>query len=82
MVLFSFDIDTASGGKFLILERPLSRLNEINAVKNDRTRTVQRARLSLAFDRTREHLMRQGHQVRIWPDEFETLTGPKSKTAR
>jgi hypothetical protein len=78
-ILFSFDVDTASGGKFLILERPLSLLKEINAVKDNRTRTIQRTRLSLAFDRTREHLIQQGHQVKIWPDQFKTLTERKAK---
>jgi hypothetical protein len=80
-ILFSFDVDTARGGKFLILERPLTRLIEINALKNNRARITQRARLSLAFDRTREHLIQQGHPVKIWPDEFETLTEPKLKMA-
>lgn len=80
-ILFSFDIDAANGGKILILERPLSLLNKINAVKDNRTRTTQRIRLSQAFDRTREHLIRQGHQVKIWPDEFKALSELKAKVA-
>src|SRR5215469_2482019 len=76
-VLFSFDVDTAGGGKSLILERPLSRLSEINSIRDNRTRTTQRARLSLAFERTKEHLIQLGLQVKIWPDEFGTLAGPK-----
>jgi hypothetical protein len=57
-ILFSFDVDTADGGELLILERPLSRLNEINFAKDDRKKMAQRAQVSLAFDRTREHLIR------------------------
>ena len=80
-VLFSFDVDTAGGGKSLILERPLSRLSEINSIRDNRTRTTQRARLSLAFERTKEHLIQLGLQVKIWPDEFETSTEPNAKMA-
>jgi hypothetical protein len=78
-ILFSFDLDATDAGKFVILERPLSRLNEINAVENCRTRTAQRARVSLAFERIREHLIQHGHQVKIWPDEFETSRAQKTK---
>jgi hypothetical protein len=80
-ILFSFDVDRRDA-KFLILERPLNRLAELNTVKDNRTRKAQHARLNLAFERTREHLIGQGHQVKIWPDEFETLTEPKAKMAR
>ena len=81
-ILFSFDVDANNGESFVILERPLNRLSEINAVKDNRSKTSQRARVSLAFDRIREHLIRQGHQVKIWPDEFETSPKQKIKTAR
>ena len=80
-ILFSFDVDRRDA-KFLILERPLSRLREINALTDDRARKTQRARLSLAFERTREHLVQLGHHVKIWPDEFEALPEAKPKIGR
>ena len=70
-ILFSFDIDTAGGRDFLILERPLGRLNDINAVDDERVKAAQRGRIIRAFDRTKQHLIEQGHQVKVWPDEFE-----------
>jgi hypothetical protein len=70
-ILFCFDLDTTDGRNFLILERPLSRLNEIDAVGDERVKAAQRGRVTRAFDRTKQHLIEQGHQVKVWPDEFE-----------
>jgi hypothetical protein len=70
-ILFSFDVDTTGGRNFLILERPLDRLNEINAVDDQRVKAAQHARVTRAFDRTKQHLIQQGHRVKIWPDEFQ-----------
>jgi hypothetical protein len=77
-ILFSFDVDTTGKRNFVILERPLNRLDEIDTVNDERKRTAQRERVNAAFDRTREHLVQQGHEVKIWPDEFEK--GPARKT--
>jgi hypothetical protein len=81
-MLFSFDVDTTGDRKFVILERPLNRLNEIDTVKDDRKRTAQHERVRLAFDRTRQHLIQEGHQVKIWPDEFEKSPEQKKETVK
>jgi hypothetical protein len=62
VIRFSFDFDTSKGQNLLILERPA----------NDPIGTIEQSRIDLAFERTKQHLLKQGHQVKIWPDEFET----------
>jgi len=60
-IRFGFDFDTANGQNILILERPA----------NDPKGTIEQSRIDLAFERTKQHLLKEGHQVKIWPDEFE-----------
>jgi hypothetical protein len=60
-ILFTFDVDTAKEKNAVILERPA----------NNPRGTVEQSRIDLAFERTKQHLLTQGHQVKIWPDEFE-----------
>jgi hypothetical protein len=59
IIRFSFDFDTTGGQNILILER-----KEKSSVE------IEQLRIETAFERTKQHLLKQGHQVKIWPDEF------------
>ncbi len=68
---FGLDFDTSAGQNILILERPVEAIKKICSIEDTDLRTTEESRLNLAFDRTKEHLIKKGHHVKIWPDEFE-----------
>jgi len=69
-IVFTFDIGTSEGQKYLILERPVATLREIDSIEDERLKGVERSRLDVAFERTRQFVLAHGHLVKIWPDEF------------
>lgn len=64
-ILFTFDVDTTKEENAVILERPAESLKKAESIENEQSRT------NLAFERTKQHLLEQGHQVKVWPDEFK-----------
>jgi hypothetical protein len=71
IIRFSFDFDTSEGQNALILERPVASLRRIDSIEDEQLRTAEQSRINSAFEGTKQHLLKQGHQVKIWPDEFE-----------
>lgn len=71
MFRFGLDFDTSAGQNILILERPVEAIKKVGSIEDTVLRTAEESRINLAFERTRQHLIKQGHQVKIWPDEFE-----------
>jgi hypothetical protein len=71
IIRFGFDFDTSEGKNILILERPVSGLKRIDSIEDEQLRVAEQARISMAFERTKKYLLEQGHQVKVWPDEFK-----------
>jgi hypothetical protein len=65
------DRDPATGKWTLVLERPATDLERINSIQDEQLRNVERQRMDMAFERTKQYLLSVGHHVKIWPDEFE-----------
>jgi hypothetical protein len=71
IVRFGFDFDTSENPNILILERPGSILSQKEPTPDEQLRTTESARINLAFERTKQHLLAKGHRVKVWPDEYQ-----------
>jgi hypothetical protein len=71
IIRFTFDFDTSDGKNILILEQPVSNVKRIESIENEQLQAAEQSRVSFAFERTKQYLLAQGHQVKVWPDEFE-----------
>jgi len=71
IIRFAIDFDTSENPNILILERPGSVLSRKAPISDEELRVTERARINLAFERTKEHLLAEGRRVKVWPDEYQ-----------